>query len=152
MPDQNTRNAALLLKLNPLPGELKDRHVLLVDDSIVRGTTLRRVIEMIRKAGALSVHLAIHSPPVKHPCFYGIDMSTQDELFASKFSGSLEEVEIAAAKELGADSLTYLPVEEVDKVFGGSRCAACFDGCYPQPLSDKDKDGIIGDRLSVQKP
>lgn len=152
MPDQNTRNAALLLKLNPLPGELKDRHVLLVDDSIVRGTTLRRVIEMIRKAGALSVHLAIHSPPVKNPCFYGIDMSTQDELFASQFSGSLEEVEIAAAKELGADSLTYLPIEEVDKVYGGSRCAACFDGCYPQPLSDKDKEGIIGDRLSVQKP
>ncbi len=152
MPDQNTRNAALLLKLNPLPGELRGRDVLLVDDSIVRGTTLRRVIEMIRKAGALSVHLAIHSPPVKHPCFYGIDMSTEDELFARKFDGTLDEIEVAAAKELGADSLTYLPVEAIDKVYKSSRCAACFDGCYPQPLSQTDKEGIVGDRLSVQKP
>lgn len=151
MPDQNTRNAALRLKLNPLPGELKDRHVLLVDDSIVRGTTLRRVIRMIRDAGALGVHLAIHSPPVKHPCFYGIDMSTEDELFARKFDGTLEEVEVAAAQELGADSLTYLPIEKIDTVFKGPRCAACFDGCYPQPLSDADKLGIQGDRLEVQK-
>ena len=88
----------------------------LVDDSIVRGTTLRRVIEMIRKAGALSVHLAIHSPPVKHPCFYGIDMSTEDELFARQFKGTLEEIEVAAAAELGADSLTYRLT--VDKVLG----------------------------------
>ena len=59
---------------------------------------------------------------------------------------------VAAAKELGADSLTYLPVEAIDKVFKSSRCAACFDGCYPQPLSQTDKEGIVGDRLSVQKP
>ena len=79
-------------------------------------------------------------------------MSTEDELFARKFDGTLDEIEVAAAKELGADSLTYLPVEAIDKVFKSSRCAACFDGCYPQPLSQTDKEGIVGDRLSVQKP
>ena len=151
MPGQAMRKKSVRRKLNAIPHEFKGKNVLLVDDSIVRGTTLRRVIEMIRKAGALSVHLAIHSPPVKHPCFYGIDMSTEDELFARQFKGTLEEIEVAAAAELGADSLTYLPVEAVDKVFGGSRCAACFDGRYPQPLSKADKEGIVGDRLSVQK-
>ena len=87
MPDQITRNAALRLKLNTLPSEVRDRHVLLVDDSIVRGTTLRRVIKLLRKAGAKSVHLAIHSPPVRNPCYYGIDMSTKEELFAAQFTG-----------------------------------------------------------------
>ena len=71
------------LKLNPLPNEIRGRRVLLVDDSIVRGTTLRRVIGLVRDAGATEVHLAIHSPPVRHPCYYGIDMSTEEELFAS---------------------------------------------------------------------
>ncbi len=146
MPDQLTRNAALRLKLNTLPSEICGRSVLLVDDSIVRGTTLRRVIGLLRDAGARAVHLAIHAPPVRHPCFYGIDMSTEEELFARRFDGDLEALEAAAARELGADSLTYLPVVDMDGVFGGPRCAACFDGCYPEPLSERDREAIAGDR------
>ncbi|MEZ4440457.1 MAG: hypothetical protein R3B72_15275 [Polyangiaceae bacterium] len=78
------------------------------------GTTLRRVIALLRDAGATEVHLAIHSPPVRHPCFYGIDMSTEEELFARIFEGDLDELERRACRELGADSLSYLPVEAMD--------------------------------------
>ena len=150
MPDQITRNAALRLKLNPLPREIQGRRVILLDDSIVRGNTLRRVIELVRQVGASEVHLAIHSPPVRNPCFYGIDMSTEEELFARKFEGSLEEIEIKAAEELGADSLTYLDVASMDRVFGKPRCAACFDGVYPQPLTESEMTNIVGDRKEAR--
>ncbi len=147
MPDALTRNQALRLKLNTLPCEIRGRRVLLVDDSIVRGTTLRRVIGLVRDAGAASVHLSIHAPPVLHPCFYGIDMSTEEELFARAFEGPLEQLEKQAAESLGADSLTYLTVEQMDRALGSTRrCAACFDGNYPQPVSDRDRDTIAGDR------
>jgi len=152
MPDAQTRNMALRLKLNPLPGELGGRRILLVDDSIVRGTTLRRVIRMARGAGATQVHLAIHAPPVRHPCFYGIDMSTAEELFASKFTGELADVETAGATELGADSLTYLPTFALDEVFGKQRCAACFDGCYPLEVSEPERQTIAQDRNSPPRP
>ena len=151
MPDQVTRDAALRLKLNSLPTEVKGRRVLLVDDSIVRGTTLRRVIKLLRKTGATEVHLAIHAPPVRHPCYYGIDMSTEEELFASKFSGDLDELEVAAAKELGADSLTYLSVEGMDRAFGMPRCAACFDGVYPQQVCSQNRDAMAEDRRDARQ-
>ncbi len=146
MPDPAARRAALRLKLNTLPSEIRDRRVLLIDDSIVRGTTLRRVISALRGAGARSVDLAIHSPPVRHPCFYGIDMSTEEELFAERFAGDLPSVELQAAQALGADSLTYLPVEALDESFGSTRCAACFDGCYPTEVSPADREAICADR------
>ncbi len=146
MPDAVSRDAALRLKLNPLPAELAGRDVLLVDDSIVRGATLRRVLTLLRSVGARSVHLAIHSPPVLHPCFYGIDMSTEQELFARQFSDDLTELERAAASALGADSLTYLSVEGMDRAFGGPRCGACFDGDYPMPVSISDRVAITRDR------
>ena len=142
------RKAALRLKLNPLPREIEGRSILLVDDSIVRGTTLQRVISMLRETGAAAIHLAIHSPPVKHPCYYGIDMSTEEELFARRFTGSLGDVETDAAAALGADSLTYLSVEAMDQAFDGPRCAACFDGDYPEPLDATDRDLIASERRS----
>lgn len=151
MPDLLTRKAALRLKLNPLPREIKGRDVLLVDDSIVRGATLGRVVGLVQDAGAKSVHLAIHSPPVRNPCFYGIDMSTEEELFARRFEGSLEELEKAAAEALGVASLTYLDVEGMDRAYGGPRCAACFDGSYPQVLSERDRDGIAADRRDASE-
>lgn len=146
MPSNLARTAALRLKLNPLPGEIAGRSVLLVDDSIVRGHTLRRVITMLRETGAGAIHLAIHSPPVRHPCFYGIDMSTEEELFARRFEGTLDEVELRAAEALGADTLSYLPVEAMDAAFGGSRCAACFDGVYPEPVPARDRELIAKER------
>jgi amidophosphoribosyltransferase len=146
MPDQLTRSTALRLKLNPLPAEIRGRRVLLVDDSIVRGTTLKRVVALVRDAGATQVHLAIHSPPVRHPCYYGIDMSTEEELFARRFDGSLEQLEHAAAAEMEAESLTYLSIEGMDREFSGSRCAACFDGHYPEAIAERDRLSIAGDR------
>jgi len=104
---------------------------------------------MLRDSGAAAVHLAIHSPPVRHPCFYGIDMSTEEELFARRFEGGLDAVEIAAADALGADSLTYLPVGKMDQAFGGTRCAACFDGDYPDPVSTRDRERIARERRSA---
>ena len=148
MPDALTRHAALRLKLNPLPSAIGGKRILLVDDSIVRGTTLRRVVKLARDAGAAEVHLAIHSPPVNYPCFYGIDMSTEQELFARKFDGTdLDALEQEAAASLGADSLTYLPVAALDSVFGTQRCAACFDGAYPLNVSADERACIARDRL-----
>lgn len=147
MPDAVSRQAALRLKLNPLPGELAGRRVLLVDDSIVRGTTLSRVLDLLRGAGAIEAHLAIHSPPVRHPCYYGIDMSTEQELFARELGGGdLDALEAEGARRLGADSLTYLDIKGLDRAFEGRRCAACFDGCYPQPIAAADREAIARDR------
>ncbi len=146
MPDAISRDLALRLKLNPVPGEIKDKRVLLVDDSIVRGATLRRVIVLLQQAGAAEVHLAIHAPPVRNPCYYGIDMSTEEELFARRFSDDIDQLEHEAAEALGANSLSYLPVTELDAVFDGPRCAACFDGVYPEPLGDAERAAIAGDR------
>ena len=146
MPDQLTRATAMKLKLNTLPGEIRGRRVLLIDDSIVRGTTIRRVLGLVHDAGAAEVHLAIHSPPVRHPCFYGIDMSTEAELYARQFDKSLEDLETRAAADLGADSLTFLSVDGLDQVFAGARCAACFDGDYPQPVAAAQRDSIVRDR------
>ncbi|HJL28224.1 MAG TPA: phosphoribosyltransferase family protein [Polyangiaceae bacterium LLY-WYZ-15_(1-7)] len=129
------------------------KRVLLVDDSIVRGTTLRRVVGLLEAAGAAEVHLAIHAPPVSHPCFYGIDMSTEDELFARRFvqgtpdgEAGYQALERDAAAALGADSLTWLRVADMDAAAPGPRCAACFDGVYPEPVPDVDRDEIVRDR------
>jgi len=146
MPDAVTREAALRLKLNVIPAEIEGRNVLLVDDSIVRGATLRRVIDLVRRTGAKSIHLAIHAPAVVSPCFYGIDMSTEEELFANQFGPDRANLEAQAAKELGCDSLTYLSVEGMDRAFAGPRCAACFDSDYPMPLPDSDREGIASER------
>ena len=150
MPDAVTRQAALRLKLNVIPAEIADRSVLLVDDSIVRGATLARVIALVRRAGAREVHLAIHSPPVTSPCFYGIDMSTEEELFANRYAPDLETMEHQAAADLDADTLTYLDVSGVDVAFGKGRCAACFDGAYPLPLPDSDRASVAGERRDVR--
>ncbi len=146
MPDAVSRVSALRLKLNPLRSEIVGRRVLLVDDSIVRGATLKRVNELLRDAGAAEVHLAIHSPPVLHPCFYGIDMSTEEELFARRFDGDLDALEQQAAAALEVESLTYLPVEAMNRALPGARCAACFDGRYPQPVEHGERHEIAEDR------
>ncbi len=150
MPDALTRVSALRLKLNPLPNEIRGKRIVLVDDSIVRGATLERVVALLRESGAGAVHLAIHSPPVLNPCYYGIDMSTEEELFARKFGDcDLTELEEQAAKSLGADSLTWLDLPRMNKVVGSQRCAACFDGQYPQKLPEADRLLIASDRKST---
>ncbi len=127
-PGQELRKHGLRLKFNPLPEIVGNRRLVVVDDSIVRGNTTRQIIQMLRDAGALEVHLRISAPPIRNPCFYGIDMHTREEMVAHE--RTVEEV----AEHLGADSLAYISLAGVYEAVGGDRdrhCDACFSGEYP---------------------
>lgn len=126
-PTQNVREQKVKLKFNPIEGVLKNKKVCVVEDSIVRGTTLKILSRMIRDAGALEVHIRIASPPVAFPCFFGMDFPSPGELAAS----SMTPLEIA--KMLGVESLGYLSVDGMKACTGqpDNYCAACFDGDYP---------------------
>jgi amidophosphoribosyltransferase len=127
-PGQELRKHGLRMKFNPLPEIVAGKRVVVVDDSIVRGNTTRQIVGMLKDAGADQVHLRISSPPIRHPCHYGIDMSTREEMIAH--GRSVEEI----ARELGADSLAYLSMEGVYEAVGppaGRHCDACFTGRYP---------------------
>jgi amidophosphoribosyltransferase len=127
-PGQELRKHGLRMKFNPLPEIVSGKRVVVVDDSIVRGNTTRQIVGMLRDAGALEVHLRISAPPIRHPCHYGIDMSTREEMIAH--GRTIDDV----AEELGADSLAYLSIEAVyDAVGSGheAHCDACFTGRYP---------------------
>jgi amidophosphoribosyltransferase len=125
---QNVREQKVKLKFNTINGVLKDKKVCLVDDSIVRGTTLKIICKMLREAGAKEVHIRIASPPVKHPCYFGMDFPSPGELVANALE--IEEV----AKMLGVDSLGYLSVKGMRECTGAPDdfCGACFDGIYPE--------------------
>ena len=119
------------MKYTPLREALAGKKIVMVDDSIVRGTTTGKLVGMLFDAGALEVHVRISAPPVKHPCFYGIDMANQQELVA--FRHSVEEIR----KKIGATSLGYLSLEGVIRAVGVGKdkfCRACFDGKYPIPV------------------
>ena len=130
-PSQSLRDGTVRLKFNTVDGVLKGKRVAVVDDSIVRGSTMKKLVAMLHKAGAKEVHLRIASPPVKFPCFYGIDMPSRSELIAS--SQSVEEIR----RYLGVDSLEYLTIEDLHSVVDdpGNYCKACFSGEYPVPLA-----------------
>jgi len=127
-PAQAGREEAVRLKFNPLPELLRDRRVVVVDDSIVRGTTTGPIVAMLRRAGAAEVHVRIHSPQMRHPCYMGVDTGRRDELIAaSHTTDQIREV-------IGADSLGYLSKAGLLAAIGGrteARCTACFDGIYP---------------------
>ncbi len=125
-PHQHERDVDVRVKFNPVTGVLRGKRVVVVEDSIVRGTTLRNLIRMVRGAGAAEVHVRVSSPPIRCPCFYGIDMSTREELIAS--ASSVEEIR----DFLGADSLRYLSVEGLLSVVPTpeAMCTACFTGAY----------------------
>ena len=130
-PDQRLRDRGVELKFNPLPELLGDRRVIVVDDTIVRGTTTPRVVAMLRKAGAREVHMRITSPPITHPCFYGVDMATRGELIASQLD--IEQIR----EHIGADTLGYLTLEGTIAATGqrsGDLCTACFSGQYPSEV------------------
>jgi amidophosphoribosyltransferase len=127
-PGQELRKHGLRMKFNPLPEIVAGNRVVVVDDSIVRGNTTRQIVGMLKDAGAREVHLRISAPPIRHPCHYGIDMSTREEMIAH--GRSVEEI----AQELGADSLAYLSMEGVYEAVGTpaeNHCDACFTGNYP---------------------
>jgi amidophosphoribosyltransferase len=130
-PSQALRQRGVNVKLSPLREQIRARRVVLVEDSIVRGTTLRKVIPMLRQAGAREVHMRIAAPPTTHSCFYGIDTPTQDELLASNHT--VEEIR----RWITADSLGYLSWDGLYSFLGEERegfCDACFTGRYPAPI------------------
>jgi amidophosphoribosyltransferase len=134
-PNQKDRDFGARMKYNPVREVLAGKRVVVVDDSLVRGTTSRSLVRMLRGAGATEVHFRIASPPVRFPCFYGIDMPTKGELMGSR----LEVPEIAT--KLGVDSLGYLSQEGMEGAVaeGGPYCNACFSGDYPAPLVDVER-------------
>ena len=132
-PTQAMREAGIRVKLNPLPDVLAGKRVVVIDDSIVRGTTSRKLVQALRDAGATEVHMRISSPPVTHPCFYGIDTDTQDHLIAARLT--LPEI----AAHLGVDSLAYLSkagMVQAAQTEAGQFCTACFDGQYPIAMDE----------------
>jgi amidophosphoribosyltransferase len=139
-PSQTMRRLGIRIKLNPLRETIRGKRLVVVDDSIVRGNTTKAIVGMLREAGASEVHVRITSPPVRWPCFYGIDMPTRGELIAS----DLLESEIAAY--IGADSLAYLALEAlVDTAQKGGKglCSACFTSGYPTPVDVERQDKAL---------
>src|SRR3984885_4533143 len=127
-PGQELRRLGVRMKFNPVPEVVAGQRLIVVDDSIVRGNTTRQNMQMLRQAGAAEIPLRISAPPIKHPCHYGIDMSSREEMIAH--GRTVDEI----ADELGADSLHYLSLEGVYEAVGVSRdahCDACFTGSYP---------------------
>jgi amidophosphoribosyltransferase len=131
-PDQSLREAGVVLKLNPLRRSLRGKRIIAVDDSLIRGTTSRRIIDVLRRAGAREVHIRVSSPPMRFPCFMGVDIGSTKQLVAA--GRSVDEV----GRFIGADSLAYLSIPGLMRAVGRGRidefCRACFDGAYPVPV------------------
>ncbi|MBC8163145.1 MAG: amidophosphoribosyltransferase [Roseiflexaceae bacterium] len=135
-PDDRLRKIGVQLKFNPLPDNLKGRRVVLIDDSIVRGNTSGPIVRLLREAGALEVHLRVSSPPIRHPCFLGVDMATYPELIAHRMS--VPEIQ----DYLGVDSLAYLSMDGLVRATGRPNagfCKGCFTGTYPMEIELSEK-------------
>ena len=145
-PDQTLREAGVMLKLNPLPRSIKGKRLIAVDDSIVRGTTTRRTIERLRAAGASEIHMRISSPPMRFPCFMGVDIGSTKELIAA--GRSVDEIR----QQIGADSLHYLSIPGLIRAIGRGTaqefCRACFDGSYPVPVPQQ----LEMDKMQFETP
>ena len=130
-PDQKIRQNALRLKMTPISGVLKDKRIVLVDDSIVRGNTSRKTVQLLREGGAKEIYVYIASPPFRYPCYYGLDATKAEELIANKLTKD------ELCKTIGADRLEFLSIEGLYKAIGVSAqevCSACFSGVYPTIL------------------
>jgi len=142
-PEQRMRDIGVRQKFNPLTEVIQGKRLVVVDDSIVRGTTTPHVVSLLRRAGASEIHMRVCAPPIKNPCYMGVDMATRQELIAA--NNTIEEIRVIT----GADSLGYLTVEGLMKVVGGTHggfCSACFTGNYPVPVQLE-----LG-KLALEKP
>jgi amidophosphoribosyltransferase len=140
MPEQTDRSTGVMLKLNPLKSVIKDKRIVLVDDSIVRGTTMRQIVQLVRNAGAKEVHVRVGSPPIRTPCYFGIDMKTRDQFAAT--GRSVDDI----CRMLTADSLGYLSIEGLVEAIGlnaNDLCLGCLNGEYPLPVE--------GEKVRFQK-
>ena len=137
-PKQSDRESSVKIKLNVIPEVVKGKRIVMVDDSIVRGTTCANIIKMLKKAGATEVHVRISSPPFLHPCYFGTDVPSNKQLIAS--SHSTEEIR----QQIGADSLGYMPIEELQNMVGDLPiCRACFDSHYPMEVPKQDISALL---------
>jgi amidophosphoribosyltransferase len=139
-PNQQARGLGVRMKLNPLPENIRGKRLVVVDDSIVRGTTTRQVVAMLREAGATEVHFRVSSPPYRWPCYYGMDTGRKSELLAADLSvGEIREY-------LGVDSLAYLEIERLTRATGSAEesfCTACLTGHYPVPVPLEDTKHVL---------
>ncbi len=134
-PSQELRDLGVKLKLNPIKTVVKDKRIVMVDDSIVRGTTSKHLIALLREVGAKEIHMRVASPPYAHSCYYGVDTSRREELIAA--NRDVEEIR----QHIGADTLAYLGLEDMEKVLPselrGGHCVSCFTGEYPVPIPEE---------------
>lgn len=145
-PGQQARLDQVRIKLSAIEESVRGKRVVLVDDSIVRGTTSGRIVKLLREAGAKEIHMRISSPPFMHPCYYGTDIDSQEHLIACHHS--VEET----AEIIGADSLGYLPVSKLHSLIGGcGHCSACFDGDYPTAVPTDTRKDRFEQKLSEKK-
>jgi amidophosphoribosyltransferase len=147
-PGQDLRKHGLRMKFNPLREVVEGKRLVVVDDSIVRGNTTRQIVQMLRDAGAMEIHMRISAPPIRHPCHYGIDMSTTQEMVAH------DRTEEEVAAELGCDSLRYLSLEGVYEAIRSTRathCDACFSGEYPLERTESANGKYALEELPVVK-
>ena len=134
------------IKLSAIENVVRGKRIVLIDDSIVRGTTSGRIVKLLREAGAKEVHMRISSPKFLHPCYYGTDIDSEENLIAAKMGS--EEI----CQYIGADSLGYLPVEELHRLIGNDGyCSACFDGNYPTPVPAQTRKDRFEEKLSRKK-
>lgn len=143
-PGQDARLDAVKIKLNPIKEAVQGKRVVLIDDSIVRGTTSGQIVNLLREAGATEVHMRISSPPFTNPCYYGTDIDSRDNLIACKYDIP------GIAKYIGADSLGYLPMEELKNLIRGDEgiCNSCFSGDYPTQIPENTSKSRFEKRLS----
>lgn len=145
-PGQDHRVDQVKIKLSPVESEVKGKRVVLIDDSIVRGTTSARIVTLLRNAGAAQIHMRISSPPFLYPCYYGTDIDSQNHLIACQHS--VEEI----AQIIGVDSLGYLPLESLKSLCGNANyCNACFSGCYPTEIPNDTRKDQFEQKLSQRK-
>lgn len=145
-PEQSSRLDQTKIKLSVIEENVKGKRVVLVDDSIVRGTTSGRIVNLLREAGALEIHMRISSPPFLHPCYYGTDIDSREHLIACRHT--VNEI----AEIIGVDTLGYLPISELGAMTGGNQyCSACFDGCYPTSIPSGTKKNRFEQKLSAKR-
>ncbi len=145
-PGQSTRLDQVKIKLAAIEDNVKGKRVVLVDDSIVRGTTSGRIVKLLRDVGAKEIHMRISSPPFLHPCYYGTDIDSEDNLIACQHT--VKEI----TEIIGADSLGYLPVDNLKEMIGNdSYCSACFDGSYPTAIPSDTRKDRFEQKLSVKR-
>ena len=148
-PGQKNREDKVRIKLNPIPDTVRGKRIVMIDDSIVRGTTSARIVKLLREAGASEIHMRVSAPPFLNPCYYGTDIDSRDNLIACKHS--TEEI----AEIIGVDSLGYLSIENVKQIAKGMNgcgyCTACFDGVYPTEIPQTPLKNRFETKISENK-